>query len=73
VRKVEIGVHGNFSNDFDQEFGGKGGEVVAILRVRHGDDVWCRGVGDVEVLSVQFRRKTLMAVTATGFLTAADV
>jgi hypothetical protein len=33
-----------------------------VLRGRHGENVWCRSVGDVAVLSVQFSRKLLMTV-----------
>ena len=73
MREVKIVVHGNFSNDFDQEFRRKGGEVVVVFRGRHGENVRFRSVDDVAVLSVQFRRKSSMTVTATGFLTAADV
>jgi hypothetical protein len=73
VRKVKIRVDGNFSNDFDQEFRRKGGEVVVVLRGRHGENVRCRSVDGVAVLSVQFRRKSLMTVAATGCLTAGGV
>jgi hypothetical protein len=66
VCKVKTRVDGNFSNDFDQEFRRKGGEVVVVLRGRHGENVRCRSVDDVAVLSVQFRRKSSMTVTATA-------